>query len=379
MVVDYKEAESRLNLAYKIASSGMTPVCNYADFLDFVIDSKQKTYKYVLFTAILSKSVNSQINPLCLQLSANCEGAYTARSVCDRVVIPFERKTLNNALGGSPSPYTSKPASMPMLDCSYPAHGKEARTVLKDLCETLPKIKSSAEAFECLIYLVFRLNKKNKNKRKVNDFNFMTSEDSLFRLINFINVASQKSFYGETLTLLTAGIYYLQYKNSAKVVVHPVNQCGTSSRQISDLDVFEKNTCILCNELKDKKYSEHDVRYAVDKAIDSGLNKMYFIEGYYGMARTDFKKQLEQEYMNKGFLLKITSLSDLAFNTLNVIEDININSFLHFIIQEARNNCFSDEVVEWLLDCADIHFDDKKEVIMLRNNYIQTQSPQMVH
>lgn len=379
MLIDFNKANLRLDLIYQIASSGMTPVCNYSEFLDLVINSKTKTYKYMLFTALLAKNVEQRINPLCLQANADCDGAYCPRDLCEKVVLPFERKKLQNALGGSPSPYTNNPATRPMIDRNTPTRGENAQKILNGLCDILPKISSSAEALECLIYMVYQLIQKNEKKTKPLEFNISQSEDSLFRLLNFINVASQRSIHGETLTLLTAGIYHLQYQNKAKVVVHPVNQCGMSSRQISDLDIFDKQKCILCNELKDKKYTEFDVRFAADKVIDSGLNKMYFIEGYHGSPRADFKRQLEAKYMQKGFLLKIISISDFAFNTLNAIDNIDINKFLQFMIQEARNNCFSDEVIEWLLDCAETHFNKNEEIVMLKNTYVQTQSPHLMN
>lgn len=374
MIIDTKEAELRLELAYQIASSEMIPVCGYADFLDEVINSTQKTYKYVLFTALLAKSVDETVNAMSLQTGADCQNAYSARTLCAQAVIPFERNRLKNALGGSPSPYTSKPAAVPMIDRSYPARGK-AKIILNSICDNLPKISTSAQAFECLIYMVYQLlQKKKTHQKRTPKYNISHSENNLFRLINFINSASQKSFNGETLTLLTAGIYHLQYQSDAKVTVHPVNQCGSSSHQISDLDIFQKRKCILCNELKDKKYTEYDVSFAADKTIDSGVNKMYFIEGYHGEPQSDFKRQIEIEYLNKGFLLKIMSISDFAFNTLNVIDNIDINDFLHFMIKEARNNCFSDEVIEWLLDCANTHFNEKIETLILENHYMQTAS-----
>lgn len=376
MYIDYSKAKLRLDLIYQIASSGMTPVCNYSEFLDLVINSKTKTYKYMLFTALLAKNIEQRINPLCLQSNADCDGSYCPRILCDKVVLPFEKEKLNNALGGSSSPFTNNPATRPMIDRNTPTRGKEARKILNGLCDVLPEISSSAEALECLIYIVYQLIQKKNKEAKISEINISQSEDSLFRLLNFINAASQRSIHGETLTLLTAGIYYLLYQNKAKVVIHNVNQCGTSSRQISDLDIFnkqKKQKCILCNELKDKKYSEFDVRFAADKVIDSGLNKMYFIEGYYGEPIDDFKRQLEMEYMQKGFLLKIISISDFAFNTLNTIDNIDINKFLQFIIQEGRNNCFSDEVIEWLLDCAEIHFNKNEEIVVLQNTYTPTQ------
>ena len=63
------------------------------------------------------------------------------------------------------------------------------------------------------------------------------------------------------------------------VEVHPVNQCGASSHEISDLDIYVDGVLVSSNELKDKDYTEPDVRHAADKVLQSGGNKMLFIEG----------------------------------------------------------------------------------------------------
>lgn len=75
-------AAIKLNTAYKEAQECSTPACNHSDF----IDNTHLTYKYVLFTAILSKETDESINPLCLQKKSELPGAYDARTVCHKVI-----------------------------------------------------------------------------------------------------------------------------------------------------------------------------------------------------------------------------------------------------------------------------------------------------
>ena len=58
--------------------------------IENVLRGSHKTYKYVLVTALLAKSVNEEIDALSLQAGDDSEGAYDARSLCHNVIVPFE-------------------------------------------------------------------------------------------------------------------------------------------------------------------------------------------------------------------------------------------------------------------------------------------------
>ena len=108
-----EEAAAVLQTAYAQATISPTTECKYKDFIDYVIDNTHLTYKYVLFTALLFKSTDESINALCLQKQSTLPGAYDARTVCHKVIVPFEMETLKKALGGSNEPFLNKPARFP--------------------------------------------------------------------------------------------------------------------------------------------------------------------------------------------------------------------------------------------------------------------------
>ena len=61
--------------------------------IDFILKGSHKTYRYVLVTALLAKSVNKDVDILSLQAKDSSVGAYDARSLCHKVIVPFERST----------------------------------------------------------------------------------------------------------------------------------------------------------------------------------------------------------------------------------------------------------------------------------------------
>ncbi len=99
--VDHNQARSELYRAYSLALGNSTVQCPHKEFIDFVLDNTHLTYKYVLVNALLAKSTNSAINPLCLQKKSSLSGAYDARDLCHKVLVQFEKEKLGKALGGS--------------------------------------------------------------------------------------------------------------------------------------------------------------------------------------------------------------------------------------------------------------------------------------
>ena len=51
-----EEAEKILKKAYAVASYNPESTCTHEELIDYVIDNTHLTYKYVLFTALLSKA-----------------------------------------------------------------------------------------------------------------------------------------------------------------------------------------------------------------------------------------------------------------------------------------------------------------------------------
>lgn len=234
-----EDAAVKLNEAYEAALITPHPVCRHGEFIDYVIDNTHLTFKYILFTAVLAKATDSSINPLCLQKKSELPGAYDARTVCHKVVVPFEMETLEKALGGSNEPFLNKPARFPELDKNNAVRRGNDQELLDALCDNLPTIQTSEDAYECLIYLLRKLIVIREEKKQRAIFSLPDSANLPSKLLSYIETALCRSYEGEVLTLLVAGVYRLLYKGkNALVEVHPVNQCGASSHEISDLDIY---------------------------------------------------------------------------------------------------------------------------------------------
>ena len=320
-----------------------------SECIDLVLESDHKTFKYILFTALLAKATDGAVDILSLQKNDSSKGAYDARSLCHKVIVPFEKSVLDKVLGGSNEPYLNKPARFPRLSPDNPVRKGKDKELLRLLCERLPEIETSQVAKYYLTYLLHKLNLMKFQKEKDRHFSIPTSSDTPAKLFDFIMDFIQESQGGETLVLAVAGLYHLLYLDvpNTAVVVHPVNESGASSKEISDLDVFQNGVLKVSNELKDKPYTRTDVRHAVDKVIEAGGNQMFFIEGVHAR-QIDYSWLLPllAEYRSKNFLLDVAYIETFTRILLGMITNHNAYEYINYIRQIAENTKFKQSTIE---------------------------------
>jgi hypothetical protein len=118
--------------------------------LETIIHADDVTFKYILVTGLLGKATQGDIHPRALQTSSRLRKSYDARSLCHKVVVPFEKSTRSNLWGLSNEPFVNKPAR-------HPEHSKDNPQLRnKALAEQLHDVLDIAIAagrerhFECL-------------------------------------------------------------------------------------------------------------------------------------------------------------------------------------------------------------------------------------
>ena len=345
-----ENAKTTLDAAYANATYYPNATCSHQDFIDYVVDNTHLTYKYILFTALLAKATDESINPLCLQKKSTLPGAYDARTICHKVIVPFEMETLDKALGGSNEPFLNKPARFPELSKNNAVRRGNDKAILDSLCDNLPLIKTSSDAFQCLVYLLCKLIKIRDAQRKTLVFTVNDNANLPSKLMSFIEAALIQSHEGETLTLMIAGIYHLLYLDYADAVVevHPVNESGASSKEISDLDIYINQELISSNELKDKDFAETDVRHAADKVINAGGNHMLFIMGPQAHPIGDFIPTIEKEYQERNFFLSVISYRSFFSVVISLLRNLNTEEFLRFILDKAHNTKFKEDTIVYI-------------------------------
>lgn len=328
--------------------------------IDLVLDNTHLTFKYVLMTALASKATDSIINPLALQAGSALPGAYDARSVCHGVLVKFEMTELGKALGGSNEPFLNKPARFPHLSKANAVRKGRDKLILDALCDQLPLLEDSDDAYNALVYAMQKLLVVKESKAALTSFSIDPSKANATKLAGFIDSLLDRNHEGETLTLVIAGLYEMYMKQfSAKsysVEVHPVNQSGASGREVSDLDVYKDDILLMVNELKDKAFVDTDVRHAVDKAFYAGMTRMNFVVGRSGSYDAASVKKIVAEYQAKGFFLNVIGVDELTRTIINLIEDIDVDSFVKHLLKVAVDTKFKETTILFIRSEAHKHF-----------------------
>lgn len=329
--VDKTIAVKLLNDSYKRCLDDPQMDCPIKDVIDFVMAGKNcLTYRYILLTALLAKSVCPQVDILSLQAGDASEGAYDARSLASKVVYPFQKNILSNVLDGANNdPLVNKPARFLRLDKRNSVAGGDPSKALVLLCDNLPKIENVDNARLCVDYMISLL----IEQKIIRDSQQVVLEESaknldVFHVRNFLNNLLDKGFGGAALVLVVTALYHLRYSDeSYRIVAHPVNQSGSSKRQFSDLDLFREGAPFMATELKDKPFSSSDVDRAAETAFNAGASSLMFIAG----RQSNFASQpptyfdnARKKYAEKRMYVGVTSID--ALMDMVLAECVNLNS-----------------------------------------------------
>lgn len=346
--------------AYDKASRGEVPhECSCKELVDYVLDNTHLTYKYILVTALAAKATDETINPLCLQVKSELPGAYDARSICHGVIVRFDMEVLAKALGGSNEPFLNKPARFPELSTTNAVRKGRDQSILNKLCSDLPLVDTSAKAFEGLTYAMYKLLLIKAEKEKLTQFSITTDGSATAQLMGCINALLTENHEGEVLTLVVAGLFdqYLAQEADFKVEVHPVNQAGASSKEISDLDIYLAGKHYVANELKDKPFTDTDMIHAADKVMQTGKMHMNFIVGRHGGADPRVIAECMSSYLERGFVLNVVPVDMFVPTLLGVCQQVDCDRFAKYILNVAMQTKFKEVTIEYVISVLKEHFD----------------------
>ena len=351
-----EQAKLTLEKAYADACSPnfQNGQCQHDALIDYVLAGTHLTYKYVLFNALLAKATDETLNPLCLQKKSELPGAFDARTICHKVIVPFEQTTLQKVLGGSNEPFLNKPARYTDLSKDNAVRRGKDQEMLYRLCDELPLITTADIAYSDLVYFLRKLITLRNEKASLTVFSIPDAMNLATKLFAFCQGLLAENYEGEILTLVVAAIYRAIFPDeNISVEVHPVNESGASSKEISDLDIYTNETILVSNELKDKEYSKNDVCHAADKVIQAGGCKMLFIEGPRGHMSTDFREAVTEEYADKNFMLSIISVFDFLRLMIPLISNIDAQNIVKYMLNTAHETKFKEETISYVNHVAE--------------------------
>lgn len=312
----YDAARKVLEVAIQ-ESSGSEYIPKTEKFKDMktIMSGKSKTYPYIMVTAVLAKCIKPSIHPRALQKKSSLPGAYDARGLCENVIVPLEREMLAGGFGNSPSPFLSKPARYPEVSLSNPDRMRAEMTRLYNFLEGI-KDCSAQDAFSMLCDIIHIAH----TKRALKNFpSYKNIRGGPADMVCFADSILEQSCGGQSCVLIAATALSMIYKD-LEIITHPINQCGASSKQILDIDLYDKDRYLVgAAEVKDKTFGIEDVGITTDKVVAAGLPSFMFLYGPNAEPKGKSLVELEHRAFNRNIACCFSSVSSIirqaaAFN-----------------------------------------------------------------
>ena len=315
-----------------------------------ILSASHKTYKYVLVTGILAKATNGKANPLALQAGADLAGAYDARSLCHNVLVPFERDFLHNILGGSNEPFLNKPARFTHLSKDNAVRRGRDKEILLLLIDTLSSIRNRKMAKQYLACAFKFLEHQIEEADKI-DGKQIQYDPTLIEIYEFAVNFIDQSFEGETCAIIVGTLETMLHESfniECTVKTHKVNQCGASSREVGDIDVFVNKKFSHAIEVKDKSFTPYDLEHAFKKIIQNKGSKGAFVFGPHASFDKKTIRSKIKEIEGEGFYILFSSIQRYIKDTLFKMPTHNRENFIKVLFKTAKEiNCKKD-TTEWI-------------------------------
>lgn len=316
-----------------------------------VITGRHKTYRYILVTGLLSKATDARIDPLSIQAGDTSKGAYDARTIAHYVLVPFEREYLPDSLGNSNEPYLNKPARFPRLSSDNAVRQGNDRIILGKTIDILSAMDSQKKALRYLKSALAVMEEVSKefNKKYEIDESGINANHVTQSVLDYIFRLADNPCEGETCPIIVSAMESIYLPESFEVIAHKVNESGSSSNEVGDIDIVNSHGEVITSiEVKDKDFTKEDVEHAILKFHQAGLERTLFIYG----KKVNFDQtevyQLAARYGRIGCYCAVISVLDYARLRLFAIDSIDLQSFAVKLLQEAKKIGAKDSTIEWI-------------------------------
>jgi hypothetical protein len=241
------------------------------------INSKTKTYRYVLPTQLLAKLVDASLDCRCVQATCGLPGAFDARSVCQDVVVPFDRSN-NAVLGGSTEPYANNPLRIPAItqDQKQAQKDKEGFEALRLVLEYAQSNPGEVLAIFRAVLLAIR-ERLEHNTISYPVPNRVSLKHAQISVATFLGERSG-GLRLQTIAVALFSAVGKQLGAFASVISADINAADSSTGSAADLECLdESGSVVLAVEVKDRKLT---LRHAEDKLPgmrEKGIRELLFL------------------------------------------------------------------------------------------------------
>lgn len=265
-------ARRKLEAAWKkVADLSISAPTDAANLIRKVLSAKRVASSYILITGLLGKHTCHQVHPRSLQKGSSLPGAYDARSLCHKVVVPFE-KTVGTLWGLSNEPLVGKAARHKEHDKYNPQlKFKDVAVHLHDVLEYAHT--ADAATVERMLVVALRLSKDLASRRVMPS---IEQGANYAQVANFVREFLRETSGGARLVAVT-GAFVTLLTEGCNVKVYPPNYSDKFAKTAGDIEVFSSHKLIGAYECKHRPLNLTDVQHGIGKARENGLSDYSFV------------------------------------------------------------------------------------------------------
>ncbi len=294
------------------------------------INSRIKTYRYVLPTQIVAKLADHSLDCRCLQASRGGPGAFDARTIAHKVVVPFDQAN-ESVLGGSQEPYVNNPLRVPEISQTYRAAQKYPED-WDALCAVLDTVERSGDRrFTTLVFrqILTEIYRRLSVTRVVYPTPMRVS---LARGLGLIGRFLANHSGGDRLLAVVSALFVVigrRFGLYAKVRRGKITAADRATGMIADLEcTTKKGEIVFVVEVKDREITGGQLRAKIRSIREKQVSEIFFVTR--GISRTEkgeIERVIDHEFTS-GHNIYLTDVATLARVALALLGEQGRKEFL---------------------------------------------------
>lgn len=263
------------------------------------LTSKSKSYHYVIPTQLLAKAVNPKLDCRSLQASYDTPGAFDARTIAHKVIVPFDREN-SNVLGGSSEPYVNNPLRVYSVT-------KENRSQQKDklgwdkLVSILEEVETADDPDTAKKYFQQTLIEILHLLKDATVVYPTPNRISLYRTLQITEKFIQGKSGGDRVEAVTTALFQTiasHFSLFDEIKREKVNAADASSGMAGDIECVRNGKVALLVEVKDKELTITQVESTLLAARAKQIGEILFLaqQGINSGDEKPMEKMIDQEF-----------------------------------------------------------------------------------
>jgi len=278
------------------------------------LTSNIKSYRYVLPTQLLSKSVDHSLDCRSLQVADDSEGSFDARTIAHKIIVPFDSEN-HDVLGGSKEPYVNNPLRCPAISEAYRERQRNKNDWDK-LIFVLSSVQNENDSnftkktFDQILFEIFRL------LEEVRVIYPTPNRISLDKTVMLLNDFLAEKSGGDRLEAVATSLFRTiseKFKLFEDIKREKVNSADMSSGMIADIECWLNGEIVLLVEVKDRSLTLTQLNAKIDVARANQIKEIIFMaqQGIDVSKKEEIQRKISQEFTS-GQNIYVTNLFDFA-------------------------------------------------------------------